>query len=94
MSKKKQPRPISEIKFEMLMLDRMMDEYAAIAPENDVRDFRDGLDSERHMFKNLPQTRLIRRVLKRRLMDALNTEKAYWTNADRSFYNSNERVRG
>ena len=79
MKKKKQPRPISEIKFEMLMLNRMMDEYAAIAPRNDVRDFRDGLDSERHMFKNLTQTRLIRAVLKRRLMDSLNAEKAYWT---------------
>ena len=79
MKKKKQPRPIAEIKFEMLMLNRMLNEYAAIAPENDVRDFSDRLKSERQMYKNLSQTRLIRAVLKRRLMSALNAEKAYWT---------------
>jgi len=75
---KKQPRPISEIKFEMLMMERMLNEYEAIAPRHEVQDFKDSLQSERMMFKNLPQVRLLRAVLKRRLVEALNAEKAYW----------------
>ena len=75
---KKQPRPISEIKFEMLMMERMMNEYEAIAPRHEVKDFKETLMSERAMFKNLTQTRLLRAVLKRRLMEALAQEKAYW----------------
>ncbi len=78
MTTKKQPRPISEIKFEMLMMERMLDEYEAIAPHHAVKEFKEMLQSERHMFKNLPQTRLLRAVLKRRLLEALAGEKAFW----------------
>ncbi len=76
--KKKQPRAISEIKFEMLMMERMLDEYEAIAPLHAVKEFKEMLKSESQMFKNLSQTRLLRAVLKRRLLESLAGEKAYW----------------
>ena len=76
---KKQPRPISEIKWEMLMMERMLNEYEAIAPRHEVKDFKESLKSDRMMFKNLPQVRLLRAVLKRKLLEALNAEKAFWT---------------
>ena len=75
---KKQPRPISEIKFEMLMMERMLNEYEAIAPRHEVKDFKESLKSDRMMYKNLSQTRLLRAVLKRKLLEALSNEKAYW----------------
>ena len=78
MTTKKQPRPISEIKFEMIMMERMLNEYEAIAPRHKVKEFKEMLQSERHMFKNLSQTRLLRAVLKRRLLESLASEKAYW----------------
>ena len=78
MTTKKQPRPISEIKFEMLMMERMLNEYEAIAPRHEVKDFKESLQSERMMFKNLPQVRLLRAVLKRKLLTALSNEKAFW----------------
>ena len=78
MTMKKQPRPISEIKFEMLMMERMLDEYEAIAPRHEVKEFKEMLQDERHMFKNLSSTRLLRAVLKRRLLESLASEKAYW----------------
>ena len=78
MTTKKQPRSISEIKFEMLMIERMLNEYEAIAPRHEVKEFKEMLQSERQMFKNLSQTRLLRAVLKRRLLESLASEKAYW----------------
>ena len=76
--KKKQPRAISEIKFEMLMMERMLNEYEAIAPRHEVKEFKEMLQSERQMFKNLPQTRLLRAVLKRRLLESYARERAFW----------------
>lgn len=61
----------------MLMLNRMLDEYAAIAPRHEVKEFEAQLEKE--LIKTLGQRRLMRSVLKRRLLDALNAEKAYWT---------------
>ena len=79
MTTKKQPRPISEIKFEMLMMERMLNEYEAIAPRHEVKDFKERLKSERYMFKNLSQTRLLRAVLKRLLLETLSNERTFWT---------------
>ena len=75
---KKQPRPISEIKFQMLMMERMLDEYEAIAPMHEVKEFKEMLKSEHQMFKNLSQTKLLRAVLKRRLLESLAAEREFW----------------
>ena len=66
--KKKQPRPISEVKFEMLMMERMLNEYEAIAPLHEVKSFKEKMASERYLTKNLPLLRLMRATLKTLLM--------------------------
>ena len=76
---KKQPKPIAEMKYEALIMERMLNEYEAIAPRHEVKDFKESLKSDRMMYKNLSQTRLLRAVLKRKLREARSNEKAYWT---------------
>ena len=76
--KKKQPRPISEIKFEMLMMERMLNEYEAIASMHEVKEFKESLANERRLFKNLPLVRLMRATLKRRLMATYAAEREFW----------------
>ena len=75
---KKQPRPISEIKFEMLMMERMLSEYEAIAPLHEVKELKEKMKSERYMFKNLPMLRLYRATLKTRLIKTYADEREFW----------------